>query len=98
MATTVFDTLSFSRKLTDAGMEQRQAEALAGAVHDAVAGSVVTQPAMEHSLDKVKAELDKVKSELRLEIQAVRAGLMTVQWMTGAIVAGVLALVAKSFF
>lgn len=91
MATTIFDTLSFSRKLTEAGMEQRQADAVAGAVHDAVSGSVVTQPAMEYTLEKNKAEL-------RLEIQAVRASLMTVQWMTGAIVAGVLALVAKSFF
>ena len=91
MASTVSDTLSFSRKLVDAGIEQRQADAITGAVHDAMAGSVVTQPALEHALDKTK-------SELRLEIQTVRASLTTVQWMTGAIVAGVLALVVKSFF
>jgi hypothetical protein len=84
---TVFDTLSFSRKLVDAGMERRQADALAGAVHDAVSGAVVTKPM-----------LDTAVSDLRLEIQQVRAGQMTLQWMTGAIVAGVLALIAKSFF
>ena len=91
MASTAFDTLSFSRKLVYAGIDQRQADAITGVVHDAVSGSVVTKP----MLDAATAE---IKAELRLEIQTVRAGLMTVQWMVGVIVAGVLGLVAKAFF
>ncbi len=88
---TIFDTLAFSRKLVDAGMEQRHAEAVAGAVHDAVGGAVVTQPMLD-------AALDKAKAELKLEIQQVRASLGITQWMVGAIVAGVASLVAKAFF
>lgn len=84
---TIFDTLAFSRKLVDAGMEQRQAEAVAGAVHDAVRGAVVTQPM-----------LDSTRAELKLEVRQVRASLSVVQWMVGVIVAGVASLVVKAFF
>lgn len=91
---TVFDTLAFTRKLTESGMERIQSEAIASAVHEAVRGSVATQQDMA----LVRDDLDKGKSELRLELQAVRADVLVLKWMTGAIVAGVAALVSKAFF
>ena len=139
---TLFDTLAFTRRLTDSGIDRQQSEAIAGAVHDAVRGSVATQ----HDLDlartqigshiegtkqglqleiqqtrqelqleiqqtkqelqleiqqtrqELQLEIQRTKQELRLEIHSVRADVLVLRWMTGAIVAGVLALVVKAFF
>lgn len=43
-------------------------------------------------------DLAEAKQELRLDLEAVTAQVLVLQWMTGVIVTGMLALVAKAFF
>lgn len=95
---TVFDTLAFTRKLTEAGMERGQSEAIASAVHEAVRGSVATQHDVEAASHRLDFKMDAASHTLDLKIEAVRADVLLLKWMTGAIVAGVVALISKAFF
>ena len=63
-----FDTLSYAKRLRDAGISQGQAEAHAEAAREFVMGELVTKA----DLQAVKADLQAVKADL----QAVKADLL----------------------
>ena len=82
MATLAFDTLAFADKLKESGMPAAQAEAQARAMASAL--DVARQDLV------TKAEFGEFRAEIKGEF-------MLVKWMLGLIVAGVVALVMKSF-
>jgi hypothetical protein len=89
MATLAFDTLAFADKLKESGMPAAQAEAQARAM----------AAALEASRQDVatKADLQALESKLETRFAKLEGEFMLVKWMLGLIVAGVVALVMKSF-
>ena len=91
MAVVTFDTLKFVKTLQASGMPVSQAEAVAAAVRDSTdAADLVTRKDLQIELQKLDAKIDTRFAKLEGEF-------MLVKWMLGVIVAGVIALVMKSF-
>ena len=82
MTVVAFDTLAFADKLKESGMLPAQAEAQARAMAAALDAS-------RQDL-ATKADLNEFKAEVRGEF-------LLLKWMVGVIVAGVMALVLKTF-
>ncbi len=82
-----FDTLKFVEKLKSAGVPEEQAKAEAEALATALAESASGVLATKEDVTGIKMEMADIKSELKL-----------MKWMVVTIVAGVLSLVAKTFF
>ncbi len=79
MAITTFDTLSFSRRLVDAGVEAKQAEAQAMAMKEAFSEALDTQVA-------TKGDVQNIQLVLKTEIQKIESELKVVKWIGGLIV------------
>ena len=76
--TYAFDTLSYARRLPDAGISQGQAEAHAEAAREFVMGDLVTKAdllAVKADLQAVKADLHTAMDNLSLRL-TLRLGLM----------------------
>jgi hypothetical protein len=91
MAVVTFDTLKFVKTLQASGMPAQQAEAVADAVRDSTdAADLVTRKDLQ-------IELQKLESKMETRFAKLEGEFMLVKWMLGLIVAGVVALVMKSF-
>ena len=95
MTAATFDTLTAARDLEAAGVERRQAEAIAGAVHQA-AGADRADLATKADLAEVRAELSNfaTKADLHREIGTLRSEM---RWMFAFQGALILAMAAKLF-
>ena len=83
MTTITFDTLKYVKTLKAAGFDEQQAEALAE-----------TQAEVnEKSLSSLVTE-----AKLEKELAPIRTDLVLLKWMMGIQLAGVMALILKSFF
>ena len=103
------DTLAFSKKLREAGADER----LAGAIVEGITAADTSELATKSDLGEVKAEIADVKAELKAEIADVKAELKAeirgldvkigdvkadiLKWMFGAIIAqtGIILAVVK---
>ena len=65
----MLDTLTFSRRLTKAGMAREQAEEFAAALNEALEGAAATKADLQELRVDLRAEI----AELRAEIAEVRA-------------------------
>jgi len=65
------DTLAFSKKLREAGADER----LAGAIVEGITAADTSELATKSDLGEVKAEIADVKAELKAEIADVKAEL-----------------------
>ena len=83
MATITFDTHEFVSKLREAGFDEKQAEAVVRAVASAQ-GELVTRDYLDLKLEK--------------EFAPIRAELLVIKWMMGALIAIAIANFAKQFF
>ena len=90
MTTITFDMLEMVDKLKVAGFDQKQSEAVIRVIVSAQDGLVT-----KHDLTEVKNEL---KSDMSLRFERVDGELKLNRWMLGVILAGVISIVAKSFF
>lgn len=90
MSTITFDTLELVEKLKSAGIEQKQAEAVVRVIAEAQDGLI-----HKHDLLDAKNEL---KADMNIRFERVDGELKLNRWMLGAILAGVVSLVLKSFF
>jgi hypothetical protein len=71
------DTLEYVKKLEAAGVDQRQAEAHAEALRDAVVPQLVTKPDLDAAAAQLESDIDLLKTEV--------AGKFTLlYWMLGA--------------
>ena len=79
-----FDTLSYARKLEEAGLPQQQAEAQSLALRDALAESTVTPgdllllktdvvARIEMLRSDVHAQIEKLRSEIQAQIEKLRS-------------------------
>jgi hypothetical protein len=69
-----FDTLSYAKRLRDAGISQGQAEAHAEAAREFVMGELATKPdlqAVKADLQAIKADLQAMKSEFQAALDTL---------------------------
>jgi len=85
MANFGFDTLGFVKRLSAAGMETRQAEALADAINEVAFDSVVTRS----DLAEVRAEVRELGLAFRAEMKELE---LRITGRMGALIAGSTAL------
>ena len=99
-----FDTLSYARRLKDAGVDETQAEAHAEAVRDAITQGVATKAdiarledkmdGLEDKMDGMATKTDLANLETRTTVRFVGIAVGIVVANAGAVVASVVALVA----
>ncbi|MDR2689034.1 MAG: CCDC90 family protein [Azoarcus sp.] len=92
MTTVTFDTLAFTKKLEAKGFRPEQAEGVTDALKEALN---VAEIATKRDLQDVETSLNAKIETLRLE---VRAEIAPLKWMSSATIAGVIALIIKTFF
>ena len=83
MGTITFDTLSFTRKLRDAGFDESQAEAVVRVMADAQE-ALVTREHFDAKIETLETRLDSKIDKL--------------SWMLGILIALAVANFAKQFF
>lgn len=83
MATIVFDTHKFVKKLKESGFNEVQAEALSEALKEA----------QQSSVENLATKTDLRELELRLTGE-----ITLLKWMMGFVLAGIVSLVLKAFF
>lgn len=86
MATITFDTLKFANKLKSAGVPDKQAEAEAEALSEALEVNLKELVTKEH-----------LDIKLQQELAPIRTDLAVIKWMIGLMLAGVISLVLKAF-
>ena len=86
---TTFDALTAARELEDAGLERRQAEAIAGTMRKATLADRDTLA--------TKADIAELQAATKADIKAVRSDVGMLRWMLGLVAAAQLATVAKLF-
>jgi hypothetical protein len=87
MATITFDTLKFANKLKSAGVPDKQAEAEAEALSEALEVNLKELVTKEYLDTKFQQELAPIHTDLAV-----------LKWMIGLMLAGVISLVLKAFF
>jgi hypothetical protein len=76
MATVAFDTLKLAQRLEAAGLPQRQAQEIAGAISETVGEAVVTREYLDLRLGELTARLEAQIADARAEMM---------KWMFGAV-------------
>lgn len=76
MATVAFDTLKLAQRLEAAGLPQRQAQDIAGAISETVGEAIVTREYLDLRLGETTARLEAKIAEVRAEMT---------RWMFGAV-------------
>ena len=72
-----FDTLTFAKRLTEAGERPAVAEAHAMALRDFVMDAIATKTDIEGLRIAMKTDIDAVKTDLRAEMKAMKTDLQT---------------------
>ncbi len=86
MTTITFDTQEAVIKLKAVGVSQEHADAFVRAIVDSQ-DSLVTKDSLEIALSPIKTDLAILKADS-----------VTLKWMMGVIIAGVLSIIVKTFF
>ena len=71
MNTTVIDTLRFANRLKTAGVDGRQAEAMAVAFNEELATGVATRQDLDQAVDKLTARIDQVEAKFDAKFAAL---------------------------
>lgn len=93
MSTITFDTLKFANKLKSAGVPDKQAEAEAEALSEALEVNLKELVTKEY----LRNELRDVEHRLDARFERIDGELKLNRWMLGFLVAGVLSIVIKTF-
>ena len=85
VAPIAFDTHRFVKRLTGAGMDERQAEVLADEQVALLNANLATKAELADVEANLAARIAQVEANLRSEIAQVEASLL--RWMVGALIA-----------
>ena len=102
MATIIFDTLKFVKKLKTAGMPEKQAQALSEALQDTHLEAELATKSDIKALELVtKADIKALERNTKHDIKelelSMHSELVLLKWMLSFLLAGTIALVARSF-
>jgi len=67
------DRLTLAHAIEDAGIERTKAEALAGAILEAIHDNVATKIDIRELRSELKADIQELRSELKADIQELRS-------------------------
>lgn len=98
MAAVTFDTLKFANRLKQAGVPDKQAEAEAEVLAEALQVNLQNLA----SKDDLRGAVNDLDNRLRGRIDTLEAKVeskfLLLQWMLGLIMGGVIVLILKAFF
>ena len=97
---TVFDTLAYTRRLTQAGVEDKHAEALTDALRVAFSEGVATKAdiaRLEGRMDAQDAKLDAQDAKLDALDAKMDANMRAMQWILGLMAALLVMMAARLF-
>ena len=107
MATITFDTLAYSKRLRAVGFTEEQAEVQAETQRETIE-IAISELETRHLKDlAVKGDISAVRSDISIvradmatkdSLRKVEVELAVVKWMLGTVMAGIAALVIKTFF
>ena len=99
MAFAAFDTLRAVETLREAGVEEKQAKAIANTMRDAVTEGVATKADLQAVVTDLKADIRAVVTDLKAHTQTTAADLKTdmLKVVVGIVVAVLLANVGVTF-
>lgn len=109
MTTITFDTLAYARKLKEAGVEDKQAEAQASALSDVLksgSNDLATQRDIESLRADLKRDIEVIRAEVKRDIAEVNQRIAEtkadlIRWVVGVgilqttLLVGILARLAK---
>ena len=84
MTAITFDTLTYAKRLRDAGFTEQQAEAQAEALHAVVDENLATKRDVEQLRCELKGEMKQMESRLRLDLAENKADLL--KWIAGLLI------------
>ena len=87
MATITFDTHAYIKKLKAVGVTEEQAEVQA----ETLAGLIGDQLATKQGIELLRRDMKEVEIK-------ISGGINLIKWMMGFVLAGIAALILKSFF
>ena len=87
MVTITFDTHAYIKKLKAVGVTEEQAEVQA----ETLAGLISDQLATKQDIELLRRDMKEVEIKISGEINLIK-------WMMGFVLAGIAALILKSFF
>jgi len=105
-----FDTLAYVKRLKEADVPEKQAEAQAEALREVLADQLSSQTEVsarivsesdtktERAVLKLEGEIALVRKELGSEIALVRKDIDNLRWTVRIILGGIIALLVRSFF
>ncbi len=94
MSSITFDTLKFANKLKSAGVPEKQAEAEAEAPSEVLEVNLKELVTKEYLDAKFQKELAPILTDLAV----LKTDSITLKWMMGILIAGVMSIVIKTFF
>jgi len=95
MAAITFDTLKFTQMLETSGVERAHAAAIATAVRDS---HETAELATKSDIRDTKTAIRELELRMEAKFAALQAEMTSLKWMSGAVIAGVLSLMIRSFF
>ncbi len=98
MSHVMFDTLKFVENLKEGGMSEKQAKAVTEAQNQALIEALDNTLATKGDIAILKGDINNLRYELKSDIGRLEARLKLVEWMLGFLLAGMTALIIKSFF
>ena len=87
MATITFDTHAYIKKLKAVGVTEEQAEVQA----ETLAGLISDQLATKQGIELLRRDMKEVEIK-------ISGGINLIKWMMGFVLAGIAALILKTFF
>nr|VFK11336.1 MAG: hypothetical protein BECKLPF1236A_GA0070988_1005214 [Candidatus Kentron sp. LPFa]VFK29959.1 MAG: hypothetical protein BECKLPF1236C_GA0070990_100999 [Candidatus Kentron sp. LPFa]VFK67622.1 MAG: hypothetical protein BECKUNK1418G_GA0071005_11523 [Candidatus Kentron sp. UNK]VFK72851.1 MAG: hypothetical protein BECKUNK1418H_GA0071006_11443 [Candidatus Kentron sp. UNK] len=98
MTAIAFDTLKFTKHLTQAGASRELAEATAEAFKEAAGeAEIATKGDLSQLEQTSKSDLSQLEQNIKTEFTRMNGEIRLIKWMLTLLLAGVMSLVFKSF-
>ena len=97
MAASVFDTLSYAKRLKAAGIPEAQAEAQAEALAEAIGPGVATRQDLDARVSELKQALSELALKMDARFSTQDGRINVVQWIAGFNVALTVTILFKMF-
>lgn len=101
MIVATFDTLKYANSLKAAGVPDKQAEAQAAVLADALAVNLrdlVTKDDLKQAMDLLRAEMDLLRAEMGLLRADTNGQFAHLKWMIGALIPLVIGVLVRLLF
>lgn len=85
----MFDTLTYTKKLREAGVPEKQAEVQAETLSDFIESDLATKKDLKELEVSLKRDIEQIKAEMATKVELERATTSIIKWTAGAVFASV---------